>query len=123
MIGIQTIGTYIPEKKISNLSNMDKFETDEFFIKEKVGISYLAIKEPDEDTSDMAVKAFRNLEKKVDVNLNEIQTVILITQNPDTNIPHSSALIHSKLNLPESCACFDVSLGCSGFEYRWERSL
>jgi 3-oxoacyl-[acyl-carrier-protein] synthase-3 len=33
------------------------------------------------------------------------------------NIPHTSAIVHGALGLPESCACFDISLGCSGYVY------
>ena len=47
----------------------------------------------------------------------DIDVLIVVTQNPDTNIPHASAIVHGKLKLPERCACFDVSLGCSGFVY------
>jgi 3-oxoacyl-[acyl-carrier-protein] synthase-3 len=39
------------------------------------------------------------------------------TQNPDCNLPHTSAIIHGKFDLPDSCAAFDISLGCSGFVY------
>ncbi len=117
MIGIKAIGTYLPERRISNLDRLEKFETDENFILEKIGIEKVAVKAKDEDTSDLAVKAFNNLEKKTSIDRSEIQVLILVTQNPDSNIPHSSSVIHKKLELPESCAAFDISLGCSGFVY------
>ncbi len=41
----------------------------------------------------------------------------MVTQNPDFNIPHTSAIVHGKLDLPQECACFDISLGCSGYVY------
>jgi len=117
MIGITEIGSYIPGKRISNIERKEQFDTDEDFIYNKIGVSKVAVKDEDEETSDLAVKAFQNLEKKITINRNEIEAVILITQNPDSNIPHSSALIHKALDLPESAACFDISLGCSGFVY------
>lgn len=117
MIGITDIGTYIPEGRISNLARKEKFRSNDEFIFHKVGIANVAIKDPGEETSDMAVKAFHKLEHKRNIDKSLIQVVILITQNPDSNIPHSSATIHDRLNLHESCACFDVSLGCSGYVY------
>lgn len=117
MIGITEIGSYIPLKRISNIERKELFNTDEDFIQNKIGVSNVAIKDADEETSDLAVKAFLNLEKKITINRNEIEAVALITQNPDSNIPHSSAIIHKALDLPEHCACFDISLGCSGFVY------
>jgi 3-oxoacyl-[acyl-carrier-protein] synthase III len=117
MIGITAIASYIPENKISNLDRLEKFETDENFIYNKIGIKEVAIKKEDEETSDLAVKAFLNLEKKYNFNREEIEALIVVTQNPDKNIPHTSAFVHGKLELPESCAAFDISLGCSGFVY------
>jgi 3-oxoacyl-[acyl-carrier-protein] synthase-3 len=117
MIGITEIGSYIPSKRISNIERKEQFDTDEDFIYNKIGVSKIAVKDTDEETSDLAVKAFQNLEKKVAINRKEIEAIILVTQNPDSNIPHSSALIHGALDFPETCACFDISLGCSGYVY------
>lgn len=117
MIGVTDIGTYIPEGRISNLARKEKFHSNDDFIFHKVGISHVAVKDPGEDTSDMAIKAFHEMVNEREMDRSLIQVVILITQNPDSNIPHSSAIIHDHLDLPESCACFDVSLGCSGYVY------
>ena len=117
MIGITEIGTYIPEGRISNLDRAEHFETDEHFIKNKIGITEVAIKSDQEDTSSLAVKAFRKLSEKAQLDKNKIEVIILVTQSPDKNIPHASAIVHGELDLPETCACFDISLGCSGFVY------
>jgi 3-oxoacyl-[acyl-carrier-protein] synthase-3 len=117
MLGIQEIGVYIPENRISNLEKLSKFETTEDFIINKIGITNVSLKEKDEDISTMCVKAFQDLELKAKIDKDEISALILITQNPESNIPHSSALIHDKLGLSEQCACFDISLGCSGYVY------
>lgn len=117
MIGVTDIGTYIPAGRISNLARKEKFDSTDDFIFHKVGISHVAVKDPGEDSSDMAVKAFHEMEIKSGIDRSLIQVVILITQNPDSNIPHTSAIIHDRLDLPESCACFDISLGCSGYVY------
>src|SRR5881628_2643946 len=117
MIGITEISSYIPLKRLSNIERKEQFDSDEDFIYNKIGVAQVAVKGADEDTSDLAVKAFLNLGTKISINRNEIEAIILITQNPDLNIPHTSALIHKALDFPESCACFDISLGCSGFVY------
>lgn len=117
MIGIQNIGTYLPEQRRSNFDLKEKFDLDDHFIQNKIGFTSVALKTVDEDTSDLCVAAFRDLETKSNVNLLEIAALVVITQNPDYNLPHTAAIVHQKLGLPESCACFDVSLGCSGFVY------
>ena len=117
MIGIKEIATYLPENKISNYDLLDKFNIDENFVKNKLGIEFRREKKENQKASDLCIEAFRNLEKKVNINKEEIDCCIVITQNPDFNIPHTSAIIHGKLGLKESCACFDISLGCSGYVY------
>ncbi len=117
MVGIKNIGVYIPEERISNLEKLEKFDTTEDFISNKIGIEKVSLKLPDEDVSEMCVKAFEHLNSKQTIEKQNIKACILITQNPESNIPHSSALLHDKLDLPQDCACFDISLGCSGYVY------
>lgn len=115
MLGIQEIGIYIPENKISNYTNMEDFNINECFIKEKIGFETLSIKHNQETTLEFCLKAFENLKKKI--NIKNIDCIVVITQNPDQKIPHTSAIIQKHLKLQHNCACFDISLGCSGFIY------
>lgn len=117
MLGITEIASYLPEKRISNYDKKEKFEIDDSFIESKIGVKYCAVKEESEKSSDLCVKAFNNLQEKIGVDKRQIDCVIVVTQNPDYNIPHTSAIVHGKLELSQSCACFDISLGCSGYVY------
>lgn len=116
-IGIEAIASYIPENKISNFSRKIQFGIDDHFIGQKIGIRSVSLKDDADETSDLCIRAFKKLSVKTGLELSDIDTLIVITQNPDTNIPHTSAIVHGKLGLSEHCACFDVSLGCSGFVY------
>lgn len=117
MLGIKNIASYIPEKKISNYDKKEKFELDDDFIENKIGVRSHTVKEKDEKASDLCVKAFKNLVNKMNFLKEDIDCCIVVTQNPDFNIPHTSAIVHGKLELSQKCACFDISLGCSGFVY------
>ena len=118
MIGIKAIGTYLPEKRISNFDRIEKFDMTESFIREKIGFTEVALKDPEQKTSDLCVKSWKNLLQKHPVSPNEIDCLIVCTQNPDGHgLPHTSAIIHDKLNFPLNCAVFDLSLGCSGYVY------
>jgi len=117
MLGIETIVTYIPETTKSNYDLKEKFELDDDFIENKIGVKYHAVKDDGFKSSDMCVKAFENLQEIANINREEIECCIVVTQNPDFNIPHTSAIVHGKLALPTNCAAFDISLGCSGFVY------
>ncbi len=113
MIGLESIASYIAEDRESNYDLKEKFDLDNHFIHEKLGVDARAIKSSTEKASDLCVKAFNNLQ----VSPEGIDCCIVVTQNPDYQIPHTSAIVQSKLNLPQSCACFDISLGCSGYVY------
>lgn len=117
MIGIEAIGVHIPRTRISNLDRASKFSTDKDFIKNKIGIEYVSRKEINDNTSTLAIKSIRNLLDKHSFDIESIEALILVTQTPDSNIPHTSAVIHGEIGFSESCAAFDVSLGCSGFVY------
>tara|TARA_B100000579_G_C22776776_1_gene827029 strand:- start:202 stop:1128 length:927 start_codon:yes stop_codon:yes gene_type:complete len=115
MIYIKEIKHFIPKKIINDNFNVaKKFNITEEFITKKIGIRKTYYKNSSVETSDLCVKAFNKLQypkKKFDC-------IIVCTQNPDKNgIPHTSAIIHSKLKLNDNCACFDISLGCSGYIY------
>jgi 3-oxoacyl-[acyl-carrier-protein] synthase-3 len=90
---------------------------DEPFLVEKIGVLNRAVKGADEDTSDMALKALEKLISQQGMAREEIQALIVVTQNPDTNLPHVSALVHGRAKLSPDCAAFDISLGCSGYVY------
>lgn len=118
MIGILALGSYIPSAFESNLEKKLIFGTDDDFILNKVGVEKVSRKRPDEETSDMCVKAFEALIAKSGLDPSEIECIAVCTQNPDGNgIPHTSAIVHGKIKAPDSCAAFDISLGCSGYVY------
>jgi 3-oxoacyl-[acyl-carrier-protein] synthase-3 len=46
-----------------------------------------------------------------------IDALIMVTQSPDYFLPSTSCVVHNYLGLSDSCATFDVGLGCSGYPY------
>ncbi|TCK62135.1 ketoacyl-ACP synthase III [Seleniivibrio woodruffii] len=117
MIGIKEVASYYAPDRVSNYERMEKFGINESFIEKKIGIKNVRVTDKNISASDMCVLAYENLEKKIKLDRSTVECLIVITQNPDYNIPHTSAIVHGKLDMPESCACFDISLGCSGFVY------
>jgi 3-oxoacyl-[acyl-carrier-protein] synthase-3 len=118
MIGIQTIGSYLPAGRTDNRKRMTQFDVDEAFLQDRSGMLRLAVKAQNEETSDMCCRAFGDLQRKGTLRPDKIECVVVCTQNPDgRGMPNTSSIVHAKLGLPESCAAFDISLGCSGFVY------
>lgn len=119
MIGIEAVSYYICEYKESNIGKIFDGEViDSDFIKNRVGIESIAIKQPNETTSDLCIKAFQNLTASYKhIDLNEIDCVCLCTRYGDYVIPHTSAVLQHRLGLKENCATFDIHLGCTGYIY------
>jgi 3-oxoacyl-[acyl-carrier-protein] synthase-3 len=118
MIYIENIGSYIPPNRELIAAYKSKFKIDDNFILNKLGVEFVSRKLEHEETSDLCVSAFQALQQKSEFSLDEIDCIAVCTQNPDGGgIPHTSAIVHQKLNLHDRCACFDISLGCSGYVY------
>ena len=116
MIGIARIGVHIPDDRIDNVENAIRLGSTESFVEEKIGFNRLAKKRREEKSSDLCVKAFRDL-ALTDEEAHRVDFLCVCTQNGDFRLPHTSAVLHDKLGLSEHCAAFDISLGCSGYPY------
>ncbi len=118
MIGIQAIASHIPESRESNIEVAEKFGIKEDFIRNKIGVLKKPRKGKEEETSDLCVQSFNALQQKAGVSVENIDCLVVCTQNPDGHgLPHTSAIVHGKLGCPDSVAAFDISLGCSGYVY------
>ena len=118
MIGIRAIASYVPPGRVSNLERRDQAGKDEGFIRDKIGFETLARRDPAQDTSDLCVEAFRALQARADFDRERVDCLVVCTQNPDAHgLPHTAAVVHGKLGLGPGVACFDISLGCSGYVY------
>lgn len=117
MLGIEQIGTYIPSQRISNYDRQEQFGIDSHFIEKKIGVRSVSRKSAQEETSDLGQRAVESLVKRSGLDLATVELLVVVTQTPDYPIPHTSAILHGRLGLDTQCACFDISLGCSGFVY------
>jgi 3-oxoacyl-[acyl-carrier-protein] synthase III len=118
MIGICNIATYIPENRINNLDRKKEFNISDDFIVNKLGVQKVSRKRPNENTSDLCCTVYQKLlENTPQFDPQNIDVIAVTTQNPDFGLPHTAAIVHGKLGLSESCAAFDISLGCSGYVY------
>ncbi len=119
MIGIRSIASYIPQGRIDNVAQAQKFGRDKDFVVNKLGTTTLAVKGDNEETSDLAARSVENLlAKNPELKQEDIQALVVITQNGDAEgLPHTSAVVQHKLGLHSDMACFDISLGCSGYVY------
>lgn len=107
-ITISGLAAAVPKKKIVN--NNPKFSAT-------TGIFERRIAEDAVCTSDLCFEAAQKLLSDLNVDKAEINILIFVSQTPDYKLPVTSAILQHKLNLPQSCLCFDIPLGCSGYVY------
>ncbi len=118
MIGIAAVATYSPATGIDNVARADAAQKTPAFISDKIGFRRLARKGASETTISMCVSAYEDLQRSHPHDKSTIDCIILCTQNPDNyGLPHNSAILQAKLQMPNTLAAFDVSLGCSGYVY------
>lgn len=67
--------------------------------------------------TDLAVASAKHLVEGMKLDVNEIDALICVMQNPDYSRPGSSFIIHKELGLSKNCACLDLNQGCPGFVY------
>ncbi|PWQ83587.1 ketoacyl-ACP synthase III, partial [Enterococcus faecium] len=77
-----------------------------------IGASFLPRKAEEQETSDLCVEAAQALfASNPDLDPQSIDALIVVTQNGDEEgLPHTAAIVQSKLGLSTRVAAFDVSL-------------
>lgn len=118
MIGarITAIGTYVPEKKLTNYDLEKIVETSNEWIIQRTGIQERRITRPDEFTSDICVSAVKDLMHRFNKNVEDVDMIIVATSTPDFPFPSVSSIIQNQLNIAKSGA-IDLSAACAGFVY------
>ncbi len=112
------IAVHLPSRIETNAELQEAFPRwDMKLISEKTGIQQRHIAEPNETSSDLAVKAAEKLFVENNIDRNSIDFLLLCTQTPDYPLPTTSCLIQDRLGLKTSCGALDFNLGCSGFVY------
>lgn len=117
MLGIQAIAHDYGGRKIDNPAEAGRMGHDPAFVRDKLGIVTRYSATDAEATSDLSAAAAAVVLEKTGVAAADIEALVVVTQTPDYQLPHTAALVQSRLKLPQSIASFDVSLGCSGYVY------
>lgn len=115
--GLQHISTYLPERVLDNAECISRFDFDQSFLTDKLGIETRHIAAENESVADMAVAAGEKLFAEIDLDKNTIDLIIIVTQNPDYKLPTTANIVQERLGLSQSVAAFDVNQGCSGYIY------
>lgn len=70
-----------------------------------------------ETAGDLALRAAEKLFAEYELDRHATDFILLCTQHPDYQMPHTSAQIQNLLGLKKSVGSLDIGLGCSGYVY------
>lgn len=113
---ISAIGSYVPNKVLSNHDLEQIVGTNDEWIVQRTGIQERRIAEDGEFTSDLCVKAARDLESRFHGTLEDVDMIIVCTFTPDYCTPSVSAMVQKELDISH-CGTLDVNAACAGFTY------
>ena len=116
---ITGVGSYVPEKILTNADLEKLVDTSDEWIVTRTGIKERHMAAKDEFTSDMAAKAAQRAMKMAGVTAGEIDLIIVATITPDMPFPATACFVQQKIGAKRAAA-FDLEAACSGFIYGLE---
>lgn len=114
--GITGLGSYVPEKILTNQDLESIVDTTDEWIRTRTGIEERRIVSEHEATSDLAFRAAERALADAKVNAEDLDLIICATVTPDFAFPATACLIQDHLRAKKAAA-FDMEAGCSGFVY------
>jgi len=113
---IKGVGSYLPERILTNAELSKTVETSDEWIRERTGIGQRHIAADGEFTSDLGLAAAKAALRHANMDAQDIDLIVLATTTPDYTFPSTATMIQQGLGIHHGAA-FDVQAVCSGFIY------
>ncbi|UFP96325.1 beta-ketoacyl-ACP synthase III [Gloeobacter morelensis] len=118
-VRLTALGTYVPERVITNDQLAEFLETSDEWIYQRTGIRERRAAAPNETTASLAAAAGAALLSRCRIAPEAVQMVIVATMLPDHPFPATACQVQHRLSLVNAFA-FDLAAACSGFVYALE---
>ncbi|MGC5327315.1 ketoacyl-ACP synthase III [Brevibacillus sp. SYSU BS000544] len=113
---ITAIGTYVPEKKLTN-DDLEKIvDTNDAWIVQRTGMKERRIAGDNEYASTLAYKAIEDLVEHYNKDLFDVDCILVSTTTPDYAFPSVACQIQEHFNIQQTGAV-DFNATCAGFTY------
>jgi 3-oxoacyl-[acyl-carrier-protein] synthase-3 len=110
------IGSYLPERILTNAELEKMVDTSDEWISMRTGVRKRHIAAEDETTCDLAEHAARRAIEAASITANDVDLIVVGTTTPDMVFPSTACLLQQRLNI-HGCAAFDIQAVCTGFIY------
>ncbi|MBR1429255.1 MAG: ketoacyl-ACP synthase III [Rickettsiales bacterium] len=111
------VGSYLPDKVLTNFDLEKLVDTTDEWITQRTGIHERHIAAENQTVSDMALEAVKRALVNAQISTTDIDMIICATTTPDLTFPSTACLIQNKLGLDKPIIAFDIQAVCSGFVY------
>ncbi|MDZ7815559.1 MAG: beta-ketoacyl-ACP synthase III [Planctomycetota bacterium] len=115
-VGIAAIGSYLPEKVLTNEYMESIVDTSDEWITERTGIKERRIVAEGEYNSDMVTNVVHQLLEQSGLEAGDLDHIIVATITSDRPLPATSCYVQAKTGATNA-AVFDIQAACSGFLY------
>src|ERR1700730_9808334 len=111
---IRGIGSYVPEKRLTNADLEQMVETNDEWIVTRTGISERRIADPSQATSDLAYEAAKAAIADAGLQASDIDLIVVATVTPDYQFPSVASQLQHMLGC-RTIGAYDVNATCVGF--------
>ena len=113
---IAGLGSFLPERVVTNHDLSQWMETSDEWIQQRTGIRERRWVQGDVGASDLALPASQDALTEAGLEASDLDMIIFATLSPDIGFPGSSCLLQAKLGVP-GIATLDIRNQCTGFVY------
>lgn len=113
---ITAIGTYVPEKRLTNDDLAKIVDTSDEWIVQRTGMKERKIASDHEFSSTLAFKAIENLVQQHNKDLSDVDCILVTTTTPDYVFPTVACQIQEHFRIRQAGA-LDLHAACAGFTY------
>jgi len=109
------VGSYLPERRLTNADLEGMVDTSDEWIVTRTGIRERRLAEEGHSTSHLAAEAGRRALADAHLDASEVDLLVVGTSSPDMIMPSTACLVQAALGL--ACPAYDAMAACTGFVY------
>jgi 3-oxoacyl-[acyl-carrier-protein] synthase-3 len=111
-----TIGTYVPDRVVTNQELTRYMDTTDEWINQRTGIQERHWVEPGLGTAEMAFRAAKRALDQAGWQAKDVDAILFASLSPDHMFPGDGCFLNAKLGIP-GVPALDIRNQCSGFLY------